>query len=90
MSWKSYKQSTVIDSKTEGEYMATTYDEAKEDVWIKIFISELGLVPIFENGIELYCDNNGAIAQSKEPSSHHLNMCSGNFIELERSLEERM
>ena len=69
VSWKSSKQSTIADSTTEAEYIAAS-DAAKEAVWIKKFISELGVVPSIENGIELYCDNNGAISQSKEPRSH--------------------
>ena len=28
------------------------------------------MVPSVEGPIELYCDNNGAIAQAKEPRSH--------------------
>ncbi|KAK8696248.1 hypothetical protein V6N13_001384 [Hibiscus sabdariffa] len=43
---------------------------AKEDVWIKKFISELGVVPSISDVVELYCDNNGAITQAKEPRSH--------------------
>ncbi|KAL0314998.1 UNVERIFIED_CONTAM: Retrovirus-related Pol polyprotein from transposon TNT 1-94 [Sesamum calycinum] len=39
-----------------------------EVVWIKNFISELGVVPSVASPIELYCDNNGAIAQTKEPT----------------------
>ncbi|KAL4272637.1 hypothetical protein GQ457_13G013470 [Hibiscus cannabinus] len=42
----------------------------KEVVWIKKFISELGVVPSISDVVELYCDNNGAIAQAKEPKSH--------------------
>ena len=61
MSWKSSKQSTIADSKKEAEYIAVA-DAGKEAVWIKKFISQLGVVPSIENGIELYYDNNGAIA----------------------------
>ena len=44
-------------------------EATKEGVWIRKFISELGVVP--EVGpLDLYCDNNGAIAQAKEPRSH--------------------
>ncbi|KAK8554341.1 hypothetical protein V6N12_031305 [Hibiscus sabdariffa] len=43
---------------------------AKEVVWIKKFITELGVVPSISDAIELYSDNNGAIAQAKEPRSH--------------------
>ncbi|KAK8556223.1 hypothetical protein V6N12_002634 [Hibiscus sabdariffa] len=45
-------------------------EATKEAVWIKKFISELGVVPSISDTIELYCDNNGAIAQAKEPRSH--------------------
>ncbi|KAI5446287.1 hypothetical protein KIW84_014214 [Lathyrus oleraceus] len=43
---------------------------AKEAVWIKKFISELDMVPSIVDPIGLYCDNNGAISQAKEPRSH--------------------
>ena len=38
---------------------------------MKKFITELGVVPEIENPIPLYCDNTGAVAQAKEPRSHH-------------------
>ncbi|KAI5441126.1 hypothetical protein KIW84_010547 [Lathyrus oleraceus] len=66
---KSSKQDTVADSTTEAEYIAAS-SAAKEAVWIKKFISELGIVPSIVDPIGLYCDNNGAIAQAKEPRSH--------------------
>ncbi|VFQ68965.1 unnamed protein product [Cuscuta campestris] len=42
----------------------------KLGVWIKKFISELGVVPSINDPIPLFCDNTGAIAQAKEPRSH--------------------
>ena len=45
-------------------------EAAKEAVWIRKFISDLGVVPSIADPIDLYCDNNGAIAQAKEPRSH--------------------
>ena len=36
---------------------------------MKKFILELGVVPSVGDGIVLHCDNNGAIAKSKEPRS---------------------
>ncbi|KAK8971909.1 hypothetical protein V6N11_027676 [Hibiscus sabdariffa] len=69
VSWKSSKQDTIADSTTEAEYIAAS-EAAKEAVWIKKFISELGVVPSISDAMELYCDNNGAIAQAKEPRSH--------------------
>ncbi|KAK8980553.1 hypothetical protein V6N11_074164 [Hibiscus sabdariffa] len=69
VSWKSSKQDTVADSTTEAEYIAAS-EAAKEAVWIKKFITELGVVPSISDALELYCDNNGAIEQAKEPISH--------------------
>ena len=69
VSWKSSKQSTIADSTTESEYIATS-DAAKEAVWIRKFISKLGVVPTITDPITLYCDNSGAIAHVKEPRSH--------------------
>ena len=69
VSWKSSKQSTVADSTMEAEYIALS-DAAKEAVWIKKFITELGVVPTIVDPIDIYCDNNGAIAQAREPRSH--------------------
>ena len=69
VSWKSSKQDTVADSTTEAEYLAAS-EAAKEAVWIKKFITELGVIPSISEPVALYCDNNGAIAQAKEPRSH--------------------
>ncbi len=69
ISWKSSKQDTVADSATEAEYIAAS-EAAKEAVWIRKFVSELGVVPNASQPLDLYCDNNGAIAQAKEPRSH--------------------
>ncbi|KAI5417802.1 hypothetical protein KIW84_042426 [Lathyrus oleraceus] len=63
------KQDTVADSTTEAECIAAS-SAAKEAVWIKKFISELGIVPSIVDPIGLYYDNNGAIAQAKVPRSH--------------------
>ena len=43
---------------------------AKEAVWIKNFITGLGVVPSILDPLEMFCDNNRAIAQAKEPRSH--------------------
>lgn len=69
MSWKSSKQDTIADSTIEAEYIAAS-EASKEAVWIRKFITELEVVPSILSPICLYCDNNGAIAQAKEPRSH--------------------
>ena len=42
----------------------------KEVIGIKKFIIKLGVIPSVINLVTLYCDNNGSIAQEKEPRSH--------------------
>ena len=53
----------------EAEYVATC-EAAKEAVWLKKFLSDLGVVRIEQVPITLFCDNNGAVAQSKDPRNH--------------------
>ncbi|KAL0455666.1 UNVERIFIED_CONTAM: Retrovirus-related Pol polyprotein from transposon RE2 [Sesamum latifolium] len=38
---------------------------------MKNYIQELGVVPSIAEPVVIFCDNNGAIAQAKEPESHH-------------------
>ncbi|KAK4384307.1 hypothetical protein Sango_3073400 [Sesamum angolense] len=45
-------------------------EAAKEAIWIKNFISELCVAPSVASPIELYCDNNGALAQAKVPTAN--------------------
>ena len=47
-----------------------TSEASKEAVWIRKFISEVGVVPSIKGPIDLYCDNNGAITQAREPREH--------------------
>ncbi|XP_070049076.1 secreted RxLR effector protein 161-like [Nicotiana tomentosiformis] len=69
VSWKSSKQATVVDSVTEVEYIAAS-EAAKEAIWMKTLLTELGMVPSIKGAVSLLCDNTGAIAQEKEPRSH--------------------
>ena len=87
MSWKSSKQPTTADSTTKAKYIAVS-DAAKEAVWLKKFITDLGIVPMILNHIPLLCDNNGAIAQAKEPRSHQKSreIVTGGDVVVERVL----
>jgi hypothetical protein len=69
VSWKISKKDIVADSMTEAEYIDAS-KAAKEVVWIKNFVSELGVVPSVSSPMDLYCNNSGAIAQAKEPKAH--------------------
>ncbi|KAL0402015.1 UNVERIFIED_CONTAM: hypothetical protein Slati_4231400 [Sesamum latifolium] len=46
-------------------------EAAKKAVWMKNYIQELGVVPSIAEPVVIFCDNNGTIAQAKEPRSHH-------------------
>ncbi|KAL0328090.1 UNVERIFIED_CONTAM: Retrovirus-related Pol polyprotein from transposon TNT 1-94 [Sesamum calycinum] len=70
VAWKSSKQDTTPDSITEAEYILAS-EAAKEAIWMKNYIQELGVVPNIAEPVVIFCDNNGAIAQAKEPRSHH-------------------
>ena len=61
VSLKSSKLETTVDSTIETKYI-TASDAAKEAVWIKKFITELGMVPSIVDVVLLYYDNNGAVA----------------------------
>ncbi|GJU04041.1 retrotransposon protein, putative, ty1-copia subclass [Tanacetum coccineum] len=63
--WKSTKQSIFATSSTDAEYIAA-FDASKEAVWIRKFISGLGIVPTIEEPISMYCDNTGAITIAKD------------------------
>ena len=72
VSWKSSKQETVTDSTAEAEYIVAS-GAAKEGVWMRRFLIELGVFPNASSPLNLHCDNNGAIAQAKEPRNHQKN-----------------
>ncbi|GJV82273.1 hypothetical protein Tco_1518143 [Tanacetum coccineum] len=63
--WKSSKQSTTAQHATEAEYIAAS-EAAKEAVWIRKFIDELGIVPSNDYPIKMNCDNSAAIIIAKE------------------------
>nr|GEV31764.1 retrotransposon protein, putative, Ty1-copia subclass [Tanacetum cinerariifolium] len=55
----------VDDLKSMSDYIAA-FDASKEAVWVRKFISELGVVPTIEERISMYCDNTGAITIANE------------------------
>ncbi|GJR40743.1 retrotransposon protein, putative, ty1-copia subclass [Tanacetum coccineum] len=62
---KSTKQSIFAISSIDAEYIAA-FDASKEAVWIRKFISGLGVVPTIKEPINMYCDNTRAIAIAKD------------------------
>lgn len=54
----------------DGGRVVVALEAAKDVVWIRKFISKLDVVPSVSSPLVLFCDNNGAIAQAKDPRSH--------------------
>src|SRR3989337_2330586 len=69
VSWCSSKQSVMAGSTCEAEYIAAL-EVANEGVWMKEFISDLGVIPSASGPMKIFCDNTGAIALAKESRFH--------------------
>ena len=78
----------VADSVIEDEYIGAS-EAAKEAVWMKKFITELGVVSRIEQPVPLYCDNTRTVAQAKEPISHHKSKHILRWFHLVREIVER-
>ncbi|KAL0411241.1 UNVERIFIED_CONTAM: Secreted RxLR effector protein [Sesamum latifolium] len=70
VAWKSFKQAITADSTTESKYIAAS-EATKEAIWMKNYIQELGVGPSIAEPVVIFCDNNRAIAQGKEPRWNH-------------------
>ena len=69
ITWRSVKQSCIADSTMEAKYVAAC-EVAREAVWLKKFLSDLGVVRMEQVPITLFYDNSGVVAQSKDPRNH--------------------
>ena len=69
VTWRSSKQQNIAHSTTESQYIA--FNEAtKEAVWLNKFINNLGVIPSITELVEIFCDNEGAVALTKVPQDH--------------------
>lgn len=67
LTWQSKRQSLVVTSTTEGEYVAVC-EAAKEAVWLRLLLADMGCEQIGPTLI--YEDNDGAKAQTENPLHH--------------------
>ena len=67
VTWRSQRQPTVALSTMEAEYMALT-EATKELLWMRRFLTELGYGN--DDPVDLFTDNQSALALSKNPVSH--------------------
>ena len=56
VSWCSSKQSVMAGSMCEAEYIAAS-EAANGGVWMKEFISNLGVIPSASGPMKIFCDN---------------------------------
>ena len=61
VSWRSIKQSYIVDSTMEVKYVAAS-EVTKEVVCLRKFFMELGVIAKVVDLMILHCDNNGVIA----------------------------
>ena len=69
VSWRSIKQSCIVDSIMEAEYVAVL-EAAKEAVWLRKFLMELGVIAKAVDLMILYHDNSRVVALAKVPRNH--------------------
>jgi hypothetical protein len=69
VSWSTRQQKTVAISTTEAEYMAGV-EVVKEIKWIKQLLLDLGQEETSTKISSIFCDNQGAIALTKNPGHH--------------------
>ena len=67
--WRNVKQTSIPHSTMEAEYVAAC-EAVNEAVWLRKFLIDLEVVPYTHLPIILYCDNNGALTNSREHKSH--------------------
>ncbi|GJU19637.1 retrotransposon protein, putative, ty1-copia subclass [Tanacetum coccineum] len=63
--WESSKQSTTVMSATKAEYI-TASEALMEAIWIRKFISGLGIVATINEAINMLCDNSAALFITNE------------------------
>ncbi|WKA00504.1 hypothetical protein VitviT2T_018850 [Vitis vinifera] len=68
VSWKSVKQTLTTSSTMEAEYVAC-YEACCHAMWMRNFISTLGVVDSISRPLKLFCDNFAAVAFSKNTRS---------------------
>ncbi|KAA0041540.1 Retrovirus-related Pol polyprotein from transposon TNT 1-94 [Cucumis melo var. makuwa] len=64
ISWKSAKQSIIVASTMEAEFVAC-FEATVHGLWLRNFISGLGIVDRIAKPLRIYCDNFAAVFFSK-------------------------
>ncbi|WVZ89577.1 hypothetical protein U9M48_035958 [Paspalum notatum var. saurae] len=78
ISWKSSKQDTMVDFAKEAEYVAAS-EAAKEAVWIRKFVSELGVVLSASSPLDLMIISVPLLKLRNLGHTKNPNICSGDI-----------
>ena len=62
--WKSHKQSLVVSSTMDAEYIAC-YEVMCHEIWLRNFVSGLHVVDLIMRSLRIYCDNSDVVQFSK-------------------------
>ena len=69
VSWTSRKQQLVATSTCNSEYVALS-EAVSECIWLQALLKDINIEGIHSHPAYMYCDNNSAIALSKNPCHH--------------------
>ena len=69
ISWTSWKQQLVATSTCNSEYVALS-EAVSECIWLQALLKDINIEGIHSHPAYMYCDNNSAIALSKNPCHH--------------------
>ena len=72
----------------ESEYVAAS-EAIKEVVWLHNFLMDLEVIPNLKQLVFVFCDNSGAVANSKEPRSYQRGKYIKRKFHLIREIVER-
>ena len=89
ISWKSKKESITTASTMEAEFVAC-FEATTEALWLRNFISGLGVVDTITRPLKLYCDNTAAVFFSKNDRySQGANRLELKFLVVKEHVKER-
>ncbi|GAA0183715.1 hypothetical protein LIER_31080 [Lithospermum erythrorhizon] len=77
ISWKSAKQSVIVAFTMEAEFVAC-FMATNHGLWLRNFISGLGIVDIIVKSLKIYCDNVASVFFSKNDKYY----CGAKHIDL--------
>ena len=63
ISWKSEKQSITASSTMEAEFVAC-FEVSSHVLWLRNFVSGLGVVDFIAKPLRIYCDNTATVVTS--------------------------